>query len=96
MQKLHQKYYSMGDGKRIHTDPGFESGYGLGESDVDLGEDLGEEGPGPTSNYYRAQKHFRNLHKYRERIQVLNEDLNVLIFDGEEEFDQISELILSK
>lgn len=26
----------------------------------------------------------------------MNEDLNVLIFDGEEEFDQISEQILSK
>ena len=91
MQKIHQKYYSQGGGgKRIHTDPGFQYGQGFGDSDVDLGEDLGEEGPGPTSNY-RANKHFRNLHKYRERIQVLNEDLNVLIFDGEEEFDQISE-----
>jgi len=96
MQKLHQNYYSKGNRKRIHTDPGYQYGHCLGESDVDLGEDLGEEGPCSTSNYYRVNKNFRNLHKYRERIQVLNEDLNVLIFDGEEEFDQISEQILSK
>ena len=36
---------------------------------------------------YMVQKNIRNLHKYRERIQVLNEDLNVLIFDGEEDID---------
>ena len=90
LSKLHKKY-KIGLEKRIHTDPGYQCGTGLGDSDVDIGEDCGEEGPGPA-NYYRPNKqHFRNLHKYRERIQVLNEDLNVLIFDGEEEYDQISE-----
>lgn len=95
MQKLHNKYYSKSASKRNHTDPGYQCGPGLGESDndVDIGEDGGEDGSGLITNY-RANKHFRNLHKYRERIQVLNEDLNVLIFDGEEEFDQISEQIL--
>jgi len=36
---------------------------------------------------YMVKKNIRNLHKYREIIQVLNEDLNVLIFDGEEDID---------
>jgi len=59
-----------------------------GESDVDPGEDLGEDGyfPGDPSI---VKKKMRNLHKYRERIQVLNEDLNVLIFDGEEDIEML-------
>ena len=50
------------------------------------GEDNGEDGYSPMSKYM-VKKNIRNLHKYRERIQVLNEDLNVLIFDGEEDID---------
>ena len=92
LQHLHKKYKGLGlDMKRIHTDPGYQCGPGLGESDIDIGEDMGEEEPSPHNPYRGGSKHFRNLHKYRERIQILNEDLNVLIFDGEEDFDAISE-----
>jgi len=80
-------------GKRAHTDPG-NSGACLGESDGDIGEDMGEDGLMPAYPY--NNKNIRNLHKYRKRIEVLNEDLNVLIFDGEEDFDMISEQILYK
>lgn len=67
LSKLH-KQYKLGLEKRIHTDPGNQYGMTLGDSDVDIGEDCGEDGVGP-SNYYRPNKqHFRNLHKYRERI----------------------------
>ncbi len=58
----------------------------MGESDIYQGEDIGEDGFFET-NPYQAKKNIRNLHKYRERIQVLNEDLNVLIFDGEDDID---------
>lgn len=36
---------------------------------------------------YLVKKNIGRLHQYRERIQVLNEDLNVLIFDGEEDIE---------
>ena len=51
-------------------------------------QDLGEDGyfPGDPAT---VKKKMRNLHKYRERIQVLNEDLNVLIFDGEEDIEML-------
>jgi hypothetical protein len=48
---------------------------------------MGEDGY-MVANQIMAKKNIRNLHKYRERIQVLNEDLNVLIFDGEEDIDE--------
>lgn len=51
----------------------------------DIGEDMGEDGM--LSNNYLVKKNIGKLHKYRERIQVLNEDLNVLIFDGEEDIE---------
>ena len=56
------------------------------DAESDPGEDFGEDGP--LSNKPYAKKNIGKLHKYRERIQVLNEDLNVLIFDGEEEIEQ--------
>ena len=56
------------------------------DNESDPGEDFGEDGP--LSNKPYAKKNIGKLHKYRERIQVLNEDLNVLIFDGEEEIEQ--------
>mmetsp|Transcript_35780 Transcript_35780/g.54813 ORF Transcript_35780/g.54813 Transcript_35780/m.54813 type:complete len:140 (+) Transcript_35780:3635-4054(+) len=61
---------------------------GLGEDDLDMfpGEDFGEDGEF-QSNPFGIKKKLKNLHKYRERIQVLNEDLNVLIFDGEEDIE---------
>jgi hypothetical protein len=55
----------------------------IGEDD---GEDMGEDGMLP--NGYLVKKNIGRLHQYRERIQVLNEDLNVLIFDGEEDIDE--------
>ena len=57
------------------------------DAESDPGEDFGEDGP--LSNKPQLnKKNIGKLHKYRERIQVLNEDLNVLIFDGEEEIEQ--------
>lgn len=38
-------------------------------------------------NELKKRKVIRSLHRYRERIQALNEDLNVLIFEGEEDID---------
>ena len=73
---------------RLNTDPG-QTEACQGESDGDVGEDMGEDGFTATHNQkLKAKKNIRNLHKYRERIQVLNEDLNVLIFDGEEDIDE--------
>jgi hypothetical protein len=46
---------------------------------------MGEDGM--LSNSYLVKKNIGKLHQYRERIQVLNEDLNVLIFDGEEDIE---------
>ena len=55
----------------------------IGEDD--MGEDMGEDGMLPKG--YLVKKNIGRLHQYRERIQVLNEDLNVLIFDGEEDIE---------
>ena len=71
--------------KRLNTD-GCLGESDRGEEVYYEGEDHGEDGYSPMSKYM-VKKNIRNLHKYRERIQVLNEDLNVLIFDGEEDID---------
>jgi len=96
--KYYGKYGKQGGYKRLNTTyPGLA--FCHGESDAELyypGEDLGEDGIF-ASDPYMVKNNIRNLHKYRERIQVLNEDLNVLIFDGEEDIEMlVSEQILSK
>ena len=57
----------------------------MGEDDEDQGEYMGEDGMLP--NGYLVKKNIGRLHQYRERIQVLNDDLNVLLFDGEEDIE---------
>lgn len=54
---------------------------------IDFGEgDLGEDGF-IDHHPEMGKQNIKTLHKYRERIQVLNEDLDVLIFDGEEDIE---------
>jgi hypothetical protein len=96
--KANNYYYAVGKKKRnLKNKHKIKEMYDLnadgcmGESDIGEeifyeGEDHGEDGYSPL-NKYMVKKNIRNLHKYRERIQVLNEDLNVLIFDGEEDID---------
>ena len=56
-----------------------------------MGEDFGEEifdfAAFDHINEAKKRKVIRSLHKFRERLQVLNEDLDVCIFNGEEDFD---------
>ena len=42
---------------------------------------------GVDVNEIKKRKEIGRLHRFRERIQQLNEDLNVLIFEGEEDID---------
>lgn len=56
------------------------------QGESDNGEDMGEDGVYP-SDPYTVKKNIKNLHKYRQRIQDLNEDLNVLMFDGEDDIE---------
>ena len=85
--------------RRLETDPGSLGGPCFGESDGEIyecmGEDFGEEifdfAAFEHINQAKKRKVIRSLHKFRERLQVLNEDLDVCIFNGEEDFDDEEE-----